>query len=614
MEEILIQNIRFTNRVRLFLFFLFLTFFLFSKLIGISLAWSVIEIFVLFLLANLISEISAIKIWSKERAPRVNSSYFAHQLIEIFLLFEIGYFIHPLFFFLLAIFYIIFSYFAFSQRVYPRIISLILIVGYFSLGVLVYFQILNYYFPSPFLLNFSLTLVILICSVFFGENLSKSSENILEILKGKTEELMRKENQRFQKEEEFKKSREVLGKGMERKIKEILDLKENLNQEKQKEKELEGKIGEMKKFQESTINQEVRKKIKEGKDRNLTIIENFSDGILVLDEENKLFLINPQAELFFDLKAEELMDKPISELTKIPVFESLADFLGQKTEKIFRKELPLKKNLILQVTISPLIKEKEKMGTLIILHDITREKTVERIKTEFVSLSAHQLRTPLSAIKWTLRMILDGDLGELNKEQRDFLEKTYKSNERMITLISDLLNVTRIEEGRYIYQLLSYDLVEITQSVVDSYKGEIERKNIKFEFKKPEKKLPKILMDEEKIKIAIENLLDNAVRYIFPGGKIIVSIELLENEIQFQIEDSGIGIPRDEQPRIFTKFFRGINAIRMETEGSGLGLFVTKNIVEAHGGRIWFKSEEGKGSTFYFTLPLKSGKTPLENI
>jgi len=607
MEEILIQNIRFTNQVRFFLFFLFLIFSLFSKLIGISLSWSVIEIFILFLLANFISEISAIKIWPKEKAPQINSSYFAHQLIEILLLLEISYFIHPLFFFLLAIFYIIFSYFTFSQRIYPRIISLILIIGYFSFWALGYFRILNYYFPSPFLLNFFLTLIILICSVFFGEKILESSKNILGILKEKTEELKRKEKQQFEREEEFRRARAVWQTEMEKRLKEILALKESLNQEKQKEKEIEEKIAEIKKFQESAINQGVRKKIKEAKDRNLTIIESFSDGILVLDKEDKLFLINSQAELFLDLKANELIDKPISEFAKIPVFEFLVRLLEQKTEKIFRKELPLKKNLILQVTISPLIKEKEKIGTLIVLHDITREKTVERIKTEFVSLSAHQLRTPLSAIKWTLRMLLDGDLGKLNKEQTDFLEKTYKSNERMITLINDLLNVTRIEEGRYISQLLSYDLVEITQSVIDSLKGEIERKNLKFEFKRPEK-LPKVLVDEEKIKIAIENLLDNAVRYIFPGGKITVSLELLENEIQFKIEDSGIGIPRDEQPRIFSKFFRGVNAIRMETEGSGLGLFVTKNIIEAHGGRIWFKSEEGKGSTFYFTLPLKSSK------
>ena len=208
MEEFLIQNIRFTNKIRFLLFFFFLIFSLFSKLLGISLAWSVIEIFALFLLANFISEISAAKIWPEEKAPQINSSYFAHQLIEIFLIFEIGYLTHPLFFFLLAIFYIIFSYFAFDQRVYSRTISLILLVGYFSFGGLAYFQILDYYFPN-FFLNFSLTLAILICSLFFGENLLKSSENIRQALKEKTEELKRRENQQFQREEEFRRSRAV---------------------------------------------------------------------------------------------------------------------------------------------------------------------------------------------------------------------------------------------------------------------------------------------------------------------------------------------------------------------------------------------------------------------
>jgi len=351
-----------------------------------------------------------------------------------------------------------------------------------------------------------------------------------------------------------------------------------------------------------------REIINKERDRALAIINNLSDGILVFDKKKNLSLINPQAELFFETKAPDIIGKSASDFAEIPLFKSLINLLSQEDKKIFRKELSLKKNLILEATVTPLIIEKEEMGTLINLHDITKEKTVERIKTEFVSLSAHQLRTPLSAIKWTLRMLLDGDAGELNKEQRDFLEKTYKSNERMISLINDLLNVTRIEEGRYIYQPLFRDFVGIAHSVVDLYRGEIEKKNIKFEFKEPEQKLPRILADEEKIKLAVENLLNNAIGYTFPGGSIIISIDLLENEIEFKIEDTGTGIPKDEQSRVFTKFFRGINAVRMETEGSGLGLFVTKNIIEAHGGRIWFKSEEGRGSTFYFTLPLTKPK------
>jgi signal transduction histidine kinase len=236
---------------------------------------------------------------------------------------------------------------------------------------------------------------------------------------------------------------------------------------------------------------------------------------------------------------------------------------------------------------------------------VTREKEIERMKTEFVSISAHQLRTPLSAIKWTLKMFLDGDLGELTKEQREFLEKTYQSNERMINLINDLLNVTRIEEGRFLYKPVLADIVPICQSVIDSYKDEIEKRNLKFKFKKP-KELPKVRVDIEKISLAIQNLLENAIRYNKFGGEIEMVLKEKEKEIEFSIKDTGIGIPKDQQNRVFTKFFRGSNAMKMETEGSGLGLFITKNIIEAHGGRIWFESEEGKGTTFYFTLPTLS--------
>jgi len=378
------------------------------------------------------------------------------------------------------------------------------------------------------------------------------------------------------------------------------------NQKTAKFKELENAYSALLNVVED-INEE-KQQIKKDRDRALVIIDNFNDGILVFDKKNTLSFTNPPIESFFEMKTAEIIGKSASALAEIPIFESLMNFLSREETKIFRKELPLKKNLILEVTIIPLTEEKEEMGTLIILHDITKEKTIERIKTEFVSLAAHQLRTPLSAIKWTLRMLLDGDLGKLSPEQRDFLEKTYKSNERMIFLINDLLNVTRIEEGRYIYQLLFCDFLEIIHSVINFYHGELERKNIKLELQEPGDKPPRILGDEEKIKLVIENLIDNAIRYTFPGGKIIISIELLDEEIEFKIQDTGMGIPKSEQPRVFTKFFRGADAIKMETEGSGLGLFVTKNIVEAHGGRIWFQSEEGKGATFYFTLPLTRPK------
>jgi len=200
-------------------------------------------------------------------------------------------------------------------------------------------------------------------------------------------------------------------------------------------------------------------------------------------------------------------------------------------------------------------------------------------------------------------MLLDEDLGEITKEQREFIEKIYESNEKMIRLINDLLDVTRIEEGRYLYRPVLASLENEVQFVVNSYKEEIEKRKLKLEFKEPKKKLPQVMLDVEKMRLAIQNLLDNAIRYTHSGGQVTISLKGDKNKVEFRISDTGIGIPKDQQKRVFTKFFRGANAVKMETGGTGLGLYITKNIIEAHDGKILFKSEEGKGSTFYFSLP-----------
>lgn len=350
-----------------------------------------------------------------------------------------------------------------------------------------------------------------------------------------------------------------------------------------------------------------RKRAEEEKDKTLAVINDLADGLLVFDRESKLLLVNPQAEFFLNIKTEEVAGNSILELAKLPNLKALMDLVGIEIKGIFRKEVQVKESLVLEVNTIPMMREEEKLGSLIILHDITREKIVERIKTEFVSLAAHQLRTPLSAIKWTLCMLLDGDLGEITKEQRDFIEKTHQSNERMISLVNDLLDVTRIEEGRYVYKPTPVNLEDLVRFVVNSYKEEINRKNLRLEFKKTEAKLPKIEVDVEKIRLIIQNFLDNAIKYTPNGGTVLISLtyDKGKKEIKFSIKDTGVGIPQDQQERVFTKFFRGANVIRMATEGSGLGLFIAKNIIEAHGGKIWFESKENQGTIFYFALPVK---------
>lgn len=335
------------------------------------------------------------------------------------------------------------------------------------------------------------------------------------------------------------------------------------------------------------------------------IISHLVDGLLVFDKENKLVLINPVAEKLLGLEKDKILGKSILRLSPFPRADLLVSFLGGEIRKIFRQELEIKEGFILEVSSVPLMSEGQKIGSLVVLHDVSREKLVERMKTEFVTVAAHQLRTPASAIKWTLQMLLEEDLGKITSKQRTTIEKAAKTNEKMINLVNDLLNVAQIEEGKYLSKIILSSLEEIIEAAIRENKEKIKEKKIKFKLLKPSKPLPKVMLDVEKMKIAFKNLLDNALRYTPAGGKVAVSLQLKAKEIEVQIQDNGLGIPERQKEKVFTKFFRGANIIRVETEGTGLGLYIAKNIIEAHGGRIWFQSQEKKGSIFYFTVPVK---------
>lgn len=235
-----------------------------------------------------------------------------------------------------------------------------------------------------------------------------------------------------------------------------------------------------------------------------------------------------------------------------------------------------------------------------------RLKEIDQMKTEFISVASHQMRTPLSAIKWVLRMILDGDLGPLNTQQKEMLVKGYQTNERMIALINDLLNVSRIEEGRFRYRFVRMSIGELVESVIQEINSVIKKRNIKFEYKKPKLPTPKVNIDPQKIRLVIMNLLDNSVKFTPPGGKVTISLQHDSDNVTFSVADNGVGIPSNQQHRIFTKFFRADNVIRMQTDGSGLGLFIVKNIINNHQGQVRFESTEGRGTTFSFSLPIKS--------
>lgn len=241
--------------------------------------------------------------------------------------------------------------------------------------------------------------------------------------------------------------------------------------------------------------------------------------------------------------------------------------------------------------------------------DTMRQKLreVDRMKTEFVSIASHQLRTPLSAIKWFLEMLLDGDAGKINKEQRDFLQQAFDSNTRMISLVNGLLNVSRLEAGRIAIEPVPTDLVKLCQVIINESKPLISAHHLKFKFTKPAK-IDKINIDPKLISQVVANLLSNGIKYTPGKGKVELKISIEKPNIKISVVDSGMGIPRNQQSKLFQKFFRADNAVSKETEGTGLGLYVAKSVVEASGGKIGFNSEENKGSTFWFTLPLSGSK------
>ncbi len=256
-----------------------------------------------------------------------------------------------------------------------------------------------------------------------------------------------------------------------------------------------------------------------------------------------------------------------------------------------------------------LLTEQERSSRLLVRRDIELSRVNELLreldkrKSEFVSIVAHQLRTPLSGIKWTLSMVLKEEMGKITPDQKSFLQKTFDSNERMISLIEDMLYADRLESGKNPLLYENGDITLITDEVLLDLYPKIQGKNLKITFSKRDV-VPNIKIDKEKIRAVVQNVLENAVKYSKVASDIIVSITKEAGEIVLSVKDSGIGIPKDQQKYLFTKFFRAKNAMKTETEGTGLGLFIVKNIIDKHGGRMWCESEEGIGTTFFVALKI----------
>jgi len=233
-------------------------------------------------------------------------------------------------------------------------------------------------------------------------------------------------------------------------------------------------------------------------------------------------------------------------------------------------------------------------------------KKLDESKSEFISIASHQLRTPLTVVKGYVSMILEGSFGKISATQRDSLDKVYQSNERLIHLVENLLNLSRIESGRLQFKYETMNLETVVDSVFEELTSKAKEKKLKFEYKKPAKPLPKVVIDQEKIRQVIMNLIDNSIKYTAKGS-VTVSVKKEADNIEFCVSDTGMGVDPDDIPHLFQKFQRGTGTFLVHTEGTGLGLYVAREMIEQHKGKIWVESKgKNKGSKFIFTIPINN--------
>jgi len=286
------------------------------------------------------------------------------------------------------------------------------------------------------------------------------------------------------------------------------------------------------------------------------------------------------------------------------VMEAAANELVVAVQNALRFEEIRSFNRTLQVKVDEATRELRRTNTELL--------QLDEAKDEFVSMASHQLRTPLTSVKGYISMVLEGDAGKISTMQRQLLSEAFTSSERMVHLINDFLNVSRLQTGKFMIEARPVDLSKIVSQEVESLQTTAHAHDLKIRFHRPSY-FPMLYLDESKIRQVLMNFIDNAIYYSHEDTIITVELTIVDGFAVVEVHDTGIGVPAAEQSHLFTKFFRAANARRQRPDGTGVGLFLAKKVIDAHGGTIIFRSVEGEGSTFGFRLPIKKLSSPSKN-
>ena len=362
--------------------------------------------------------------------------------------------------------------------------------------------------------------------------------------------------------------------------------------------------------------------------KNTAILTSIGDAVFAIDKNMRIRLFNPAAQHISGYSEHEALGRPYTEILKFEFQKSGRDNISFVSHALSGKTTDMGKDTVLVKrdgssipvadSAAPIHNaEGQVTGAIIVFRDISKDYDLDRAKTEFVSLASHQLRTPLSAINWYSELLLDGDAGKLTKTQHEYMVEIFEGNQRMIELVDSLLDVSRLEVGKMPTKPQDTNMGELVVSLEKELTTSIKNKNL--DFNKSVAALPPVNADPKQLRMIVQNLMSNAVKYTPAKGSVhVVLRKATATDIKaaglrsegpyafFSVKDSGYGIPKVQQPKIFGKLFRADNVRALDVEGTGLGLYIVKEVVEKMGGRVWFDSVESLGSTFYVLLPFKT--------
>ncbi len=341
-----------------------------------------------------------------------------------------------------------------------------------------------------------------------------------------------------------------------------------------------------------------------GRQRLAAILASTPDPVLVTDQYNRLLLANPAAWQVLGAAVGTGEGQPIEKLISQ---KPLLDILQADSPDKLSAEVTLLHNLVYLATASPVVADGRPVGRVCILRDVTHFKELDTMKTEFVNTVSHDLRSPLTLMRGYATML--EMVGTLNEQQQGYVKKIISGVENMARMVNNLLDLGRIEAGVGLH-LETIPLFDIVDGLTNALQPQAAQKNIDLNVDLPKNTMPLIEADQALLQQAMYNLVENAIKYTPQGGRVSVRLKLLGDGMQFEVEDTGIGIAPIDQPRLFEKFYRGGQREAREQKGSGLGLAIVRSIAERHGGRVWLDSQLGKGSTFYLQVPLHQ---PREN-